>query len=291
MAELLRNASWKGLAPFPAKPNLHCSHRQPLKMLIIPMQHTIISKGTQRQKMNKEKASKRILLVKTGGTIKKITPLYEDFEDWFACHMGVVDFLQVDVFRQEPLPEPGSVAGVVVTGSAAMVSEKEDWSERTADWLETAVKTGIPVLGVCYGHQLLAHALGGRVGRNPHGRQIGTVQAQLTADGKDDPLLGYLPETFAAQTSHLESVLELPSGAMRLATSPRDDNFAIRFAEKAWGIQFHPEFSEPVMLEYIRHRADVIRGEGQDPDHLLAQVKDTPQARSTLPRFKTIVGL
>jgi GMP synthase (glutamine-hydrolysing) len=205
--------------------------------------------------------------------------------------MGVADFLQVDVFRQETLPTPGNVAGVVVTGSAAMVSEKEDWSERTAAWLETAVKTGIPVLGVCYGHQLLAHALGGRVGRNPRGRQIGTVQAQLTADGKDDSLLGHLSETFAAQTSHLESVLELPPESTRLAISPRDDNFAIRFAKNAWGIQFHPEFSEPVMLEYIRHRADAIRGEGQDPDHLLAQVIDTPQARSTLPRFKTIVGL
>ena len=45
------------------------------------------------------------------------------------------------------------------------------------------------------------------------------------------------------------------------------------------------------MQEYIRHRSDAIRSEGQDPDHLLAQVTDTPQARSTLPRFKTIVGL
>jgi len=241
--------------------------------------------------MNGQKASKRILLVKTGGTIKKITPLYEDFEDWFAHYMEVGDFLQVDVFRNETLPVTGSVAGVVVTGSAAMVSDREDWSERTATWLKTAVETGIPVLGVCYGHQLLAHALGGRVGRNPRGRQIGTVRAQLTREGKDDTLLGHLPVSFTAQTSHVESVLELPSGAMRLATSPRDDNFAIRFAENVWGIQFHPEFSEPVMLEYIRHRAEVIRSEGQDPDHLLAQVTDTPQARSTLPRFKTMVGL
>ena len=241
--------------------------------------------------MNGQKASQRILLVKTGGTIKKITPLYEDFEDWFAHHMEVSDFLQVDVFRHEVLPTPDSVAGIVVTGSAAMVSDQEDWSERTAAWLKAAVETGIPVLGVCYGHQLLAHALGGRVGRNPRGRQIGTVRAELTQAGKNDTLLGHLPEAFHAQTSHVESVLELPLNATRLATSPRDDNFAIRFAENAWGIQFHPEFSAPVMLEYIRHRADAIRGEGQDPDHLLAQVMDTPQARSTLRRFKTMVGL
>jgi len=241
--------------------------------------------------MNGQKASNKILLVKTGGTIKKITPLYEDFEDWFARYMDVKDFLQVDVFRNETLPRYDSVAGVIVTGSAAMVSDREDWSEHAAAWLKTAVETGIPILGVCYGHQLLAHALGGRVGKNPRGRQIGTVMAHKTREGKADTLMKDLPESFAAHTSHVESVLELPPGATRLVTSPRDDNFAIRFAKNAWGIQFHPEFSEPVMQEYIRHRSDAIRSEGQDPDHLLAQVTDTPQARSTLPRFKTIVGL
>jgi GMP synthase (glutamine-hydrolysing) len=240
--------------------------------------------------MNEQKALKRILLVKTGGTIKKITPLYEDFEDWFANQMEVNDFLQVDVFRHEPLPTPDSVAGVVVTGSAAMVSDQEDWSEHTAAWLKAAVGNGVPVLGVCYGHQLLAHAMGGRVGRNPRGRQIGTVRVQLTREGKSDLLLGHLPGVFDAQTSHMESVLELPPQVTRLATSPRDDNFAIRFAQKAWGIQFHPEFSEPVMLEYIRHRAGAIRDEGQDPDHLLARVTDTPQARSILPRFKALLA-
>jgi GMP synthase (glutamine-hydrolysing) len=239
--------------------------------------------------MNVQKASQRVLLVKTGGTIKKITPRYEDFEHWFAQHMDIQDFIQVDVFRGQELPAPGNVAGVVVTGSAAMVSERAEWSENTAAWLHGAVEQGVPVLGVCYGHQLLAHALGGRVGPNPHGRQIGTVQAQLTRDGQHDRLLGYLPACFAAQTSHLEAVLEMPPGAVRLARSPRDDNFAIRFSEKAWGVQFHPEFSAPVMEEYIRHRAKVLCSEGLNPEQLLQQVKDTGPARSVLQTFKALL--
>lgn len=259
-------------------------------MLIIPMQYTSIAKGTQRQKMNAQKASRQVLLIKTGGTIKKITPLYEDFENWFALHTGLKNFMQVDVFRGQPLPAHASVAGVIVTGSAAMVSARADWSEYTASWLAGAVERGVPVLGVCYGHQLLAHALGGRVGPNPRGRQIGTVHAQLTPDGQQDRLLRHLPASFAAQSSHVEAVLELPAGAIRLARSPRDDNFAIRYGEPAWGVQFHPEFSVPVMAEYIRHRSATLSEEGLQPDRLLQQVTDTPEARSVLPRFRALLG-
>lgn len=169
-----------------------------------------------------------------------------------------------------------------------MVSERADWSERTAEWLTRAVDTGLPVLGVCYGHQLLAHALGGRVGRNPAGRQIGTVIAQRLASSANDPLLGHLPTAFAAQTSHLEVVLELPPGAERLAHSPLDDNFAIRFSESTWGVQFHPEFSRPVMAEYIHYRSDVLRQEGLSPEQLTQNTADSGDAGTVLAVFSRL---
>jgi len=232
---------------------------------------------------------KQIALIKTGCTLDEIKPRHGDFENWFASGMGIRDFLQVDVFRHQPLPEPESLAGVVVTGSPAMVSAREDWSERTAGWLRRVVRAGIPVLGVCYGHQLLAHALGGRVGPNPAGRQIGTVKAHLVDPEHDDPLVGHLPDSFPAQTSHSEAVLELPPHAVRLATSPRDENFALRFADKAWGLQFHPEFSAAVVSDYIRYRAADLRREGLDPDGLLAAATETEAANSLLKRFTSLV--
>jgi GMP synthase (glutamine-hydrolysing) len=203
--------------------------------------------------------------------------------------LGVDNFLQVDVFRHHPLPQPENLAAVVVTGSPAMVSARLDWSERTAKWLQKAVTAGIPVLGVCYGHQLLAHALGGTAGPNPAGRQIGTVKSQLIDIKGNDPLLGYLPVTFAAQTSHSEVVLEVPAGAQRLATSPLDENFAIRFAENAWGVQFHPEFSAAVTSDYIRYRADALREEGLNPEQLMTQVTNTDVAKSVLKKFAEII--
>ncbi|MDX2417882.1 MAG: glutamine amidotransferase [Xanthomonadales bacterium] len=239
--------------------------------------------------MNGQKALKQIALIKTGCTIEQIKPRHGDFEDWFAHGLGVADLLQIDVFRQQPLPPPETLAGIVVTGSPAMVSDRLDWSERTAQWLQQAVKKDIPVLGVCYGHQLLAHALGGRAGPNPAGRQIGTVSAQIIDNVEDDPLLGHLPNRFSAQSSHSEVVLELPTDATRLATSPLDDNFAIRFAKNAWGIQFHPEFSAPVTMDYIRYRADDLREEGLNPQELLDRTRDTKEAKSVLPKFAELV--
>jgi GMP synthase (glutamine-hydrolysing) len=239
--------------------------------------------------MKGQKPLKQIALIKTGGTIKQIKDHHGDFEDWFAEGMDVADLLQIDVFRQQSLPAVDKLAGIVITGSAAMVSAKEDWSELTAEWLAKAVHKGIPVLGVCYGHQLLAHALGGRAGPNPAGRQIGTVNTQMIDSYEDDPLLGYLPRTFPSQTSHSEVVLELPPGAKSLAISPLDDNFAIRFAENVWGVQFHPEFSAPVMSEYIRYRSDAIRKEGLNPEQLLNKTTDTPAAKSVLKTFARLL--
>ncbi len=217
-------------------------------------------------------------------------PEFGDFEDWFSAGLGVSALRTVAVHEHEALPDFNKLSGIVVSGSASMVSDKEDWSEKTARWLKQAVDAGVPVLGVCYGHQLLAHALGGEVGLNPAGRQIGTVNAHMLAEAADDPLLGGLPSDYPAQTSHSESVLSLPANAVRLATSERDDNFVIRFADNAWGVQYHPEFSAPVMREYLTRRADAIRSEGLDPAELKSKVTDAKTAESVLRKFATMVG-
>ena len=234
---------------------------------------------------------KQIVLIKTGSTIAGIKPEFGDFEDWFRTGLGVSSIKTVAVYEQEALPDFSELSGIVVSGSASMVSDKQDWSEKTARWLKQAVDAGVPVLGVCYGHQLLAHALGGEVGLNPNGRQIGTVNAHMLTDAADDPLLGDLPTDYPVQTSHSESVLRLPPNATRLATSELDENFAIRFADKAWGIQYHPEFSAPVMREYLTRRADAIRSEGLDPDDLKSKVTDSKTSVSVLRKFATLVGV
>ncbi len=69
-----------------------------------------------------------------------------------------------------PLPEPRHFSGAILTGSHSMVTDHEPWSERTAAWIPAVMAAGTPLLGICYGHQLIAYALGGDVGPNPRPR-------------------------------------------------------------------------------------------------------------------------
>jgi len=222
-----------------------------------------------------------ILIIKTGDALPEVKAEHGDFEDWFEQGLGVA-CRTVDVVRDQPLPSDGYNA-VVITGSPAMVTERLGWSERTARWLRRQSAT-VPMLGVCYGHQLLAYAFGGAVGDNPNGRQIGTIEVNFEHH-QGDGLIGDSPSQLMAQASHVQSVLEVPNGAKVLASSPRDPNHVIHFHDRVWGIQFHPEWNEAITTGYLRSRRTSIEAEGQDVDKLLSSVTQSDRAAAILRSF------
>ena len=226
------------------------------------------------------------LILQTGRPVASMRR-HGSFAHWIrvAAGMDRDAAVVVDVGHGEALPRREGFAGVLVTGSAAMVTERHAWSERSADWLREAAHAGLPLLGICYGHQLLADALGGDVGDNPAGREMGTVQLELTPAAASDPLFAGLPARFAAQATHLQSVLRAPDGATVLAGSALDPIHAFRWGDAAWGLQFHPEFSAGHMRGYIAARARALAGEGRDPAAMAAAVAAAPHARRVLRRF------
>jgi GMP synthase (glutamine-hydrolysing) len=228
-----------------------------------------------------------LLIVKSGRTLPELASRRGDYEDWIAAGMGLAParLRIVHVYQDEPLPAHDLVAGVVVTGSSAMVSHREPWSERTAAWLANAVRAGTPVLGICYGHQLLAHGLGGRVAPNPRGREIGTVEISLNSAARRDPLFGELPARVRMQATHFESVLELPVGARLLAGSDRDPHQSFAIGDRAWGTQFHPEFDADVVRAYLAARRELLLAEGLDPEALRRAASDSPHGGMLLRRF------
>ncbi len=233
----------------------------------------------------------RVLILKTGNTVQNLLVRGEDFEDWFVSGCGISrdNFDVVELFRGDNLPDISSYCGIIVTGSPAFVTDREDWSEHGAEFLRLAVQKNVPLLGVCYGHQLLAHALGGRVDFHPRGREIGSVDIRLHQAGKTDPLMSGLPASFTAQVSHSQTVVRLPDNAILLAGNEFDQHQAFRVGTNAWGLQFHPEFSERVIEAYIRERSQMLVREGLDPDQLLRQIRPSPQASAILQRFANIV--
>ena len=230
-----------------------------------------------------------ILIVKTGSALPVAKSRFGDFEDWFARTIGVHRFSwkTIDVEHGGILPERDAMkeySGVIITGSGAMVSHRLDWSERTARWLADVVTAdALPVLGVCYGHQLLAHALGGRVGPNPHGRRIGTRSVEIV--DRHDALLGELAPQTRFHVTHEEAVLEKPSDAVLVARADGDGLHALRLGPRAWGVQFHPEFSADIMRCYIEARAEAIDAEGLDSRALLQAVEQTPAGSRVLGNF------
>jgi GMP synthase (glutamine-hydrolysing) len=229
----------------------------------------------------------KVLIVQTGATLPALHTRHGDFPAWFQRGLGLADkeIAVVRVDAHEKLPALPQVDAAVITGSGAMVSERLDWSERTADWLRAAAQAGVPMLGVCYGHQLLAHALGGRVDYNPRGREIGTVDVECLPAAADDVLFGSLPPVFRAQATHLQSVLVPPSTAVVLARSALDESQAVRYAPRAWGVQFHPEFSVAHMRGYLSERSEIVDMEGLDAQRLKRAVAASPHGRALLRRF------
>ncbi len=229
----------------------------------------------------------KLLIVQTGSALPAVRERFGDFPAWFQRGLSLppdrIEIVRVDTGGI--LPPPQSVAAAVITGSGAMVSERLDWSERTADWLRGAAQEGLPMLGVCYGHQLLAHALGGRVDYNPRGREIGTVEIECLPTTVGDRLFGALPAQFPAHATHVQSVLRPPPGAVVLARSAQDDCQAVRYAPRTWGVQFHPEFGVAQMRGYLRERAAVLAAEGLDASGASREVRACPRARGLLRRF------
>ncbi|WP_308318827.1 glutamine amidotransferase [Marinobacter sp. F4206] len=232
----------------------------------------------------------RVVILKTGTTYPTIRETSGDFEDWFV--RGLSDNLALTVVNVERGDSPGAPEdwdGIVITGSPAMVSDRAEWSEATAHWLARAVDKKVPVFGVCYGHQLLAHALGGDIGYHPEGRETGTWSIELLPDAQSDPLFADLPDTFKAQLTHKQSVLGLPPGAVLLGRSRFEPHQAFRVGECAWGVQFHPEFTDAIMKAYLNVQAPELTTENLDPEALLAAVEPAPVASTLLQRFSDLV--
>ena len=130
---------------------------------------------------------------------------------------------------------------VVCSGSRANVSMWEPWMDDAAQVLQQAVTANIPVLGICFGHQLLCKALGGEVKRT----KVRTdIVSPLFSVGMDTLLSPIKTGLF----THQDEVTRLPPGTRRIISTKHCENAGMRVAGKpVWGVQFHPEASRSVI--------------------------------------------
>ena len=144
------------------------------------------------------------------------------------------DFTEFNVTERD-LPEHTDFDGVVITGSRASVYWDEPWISPLIDYVASVAEADVPILGVCYGHQVLAEALGGRVaGMDDFEIGYNTVTHQ------PDELFSGIDSSFTAFTTHGDTVVELPPEATLLA----ENEYGVHAFRQGhcWGVQFHPEY-------------------------------------------------
>jgi GMP synthase (glutamine-hydrolysing) len=145
------------------------------------------------------------------------------------------DLVEYDVVDGD-VPTHTDFDAAVVTGSRASAYWDEPWISSLKEWLRRADEDGLPMLGVCFGHQVLADALGGAVAAMDD-YEIG--YRTVTHDG-DSPLMAGVGEEFTVFTTHSDRVTELPPGADQFA----ENDYGVHGFRRgdAVGIQFHPEY-------------------------------------------------
>ena len=230
---------------------------------------------------------KSLIVVKAGSTFSQTRQNFGDFDEWTCAGLGTgtLPRLVIDGRDQSPLPSVAACAGVVITGSHAMVTDKEPWSVRLEEWIRELIAGQVPFFGICYGHQLLAAACGGQVAYHPAGKEIGTVSIERLPAADADPLFAELPADFVAHVTHAQTVVTLPPGSVRLAANAFEPNHAFRLGPCAWGVQFHPEYTPAIMRHYIDEQAQELAAAGQDVTRLRKQVAATPVAAEIFRRF------
>jgi GMP synthase (glutamine-hydrolysing) len=167
------------------------------------------------------------------------------------------------------LPEGASLAGydgIAITGSGLHVYHRGPEVMRQVDLVRTALTTGTPLFGSCWGLQVITAAAGGSVRKNPKGREIGFGRGiRLTDAGRKHPMYVGKLEVFNAPTVHLDEVETLAPGTAVLASNAVSSVQSVEIRTKgstAWGVQYHPEYPLREVAAIVRRIGTRLIEEG-----------------------------
>lgn len=155
---------------------------------------------------------------------------------------------KTDVFKMEQLPSLYDFDWLMVMGGSQHTWEEaaNPWLHREKEFIAEVLANAKIVLGVCFGAQLIAEILGGRVLPNKH-NEIGWYEVSLTTEGRNSFLFKGIPKTFVTFHWHSDH-FSLPAGCPRLAFSEATENQAfIREGSPVVGVQFHPEYTRELI--------------------------------------------
>ena len=188
----------------------------------------------------------KITILETGRAPGKLVDEYPRYPDMFAALLSPSDrelaYESVAVLDGEALPDPSACEAVLITGSPFGVYDSTPWMDPLRRFIRAAHGARIPMVGVCFGHQIIADALGGEVRKSEKGWGIGRHSYDITRRrdwmGEDRPAV-------SLSASHQDQVITPPVGAVTLARSAHTEHAILEYADApVITIQGHPEFSD-----------------------------------------------
>ena len=166
--------------------------------------------------------------------------------DWFWACKGALP------------SDPDAFDGFIVTGSPASVTEDAPWMLALTAFLRDRLSDNTPIFGACFGHQLIARALGSAIVRNPDGWGHGRLDVRQVGDA---PWLGAVPETFSLYGSHIEQVDVAPPGADVVLRGPGCPVAGFARGCTLFTVQHHPEMSPEFIAALVEEYADYVGDE------------------------------
>lgn len=145
--------------------------------------------------------------------------------------------------------------GYITTGSCASANDDDTWIAKLEEFIRSCYRQEKKLVGVCFGHQLLAKALGGKVERSDSGWGIGLIENRVL---QHKPWMEPSLSQFNMIICHEDQVIQIPENTELLVSNDHCTNFIFQCGEKLLGIQGHPEFSKDFCSALMKERADII---------------------------------
>ncbi|MFT4581200.1 MAG: GMP synthase-like glutamine amidotransferase [Gammaproteobacteria bacterium] len=181
------------------------------------------------------------------------------FEKAIASTSAKVQWQVYRAYREELPNSANECDGYIMTGSRNSAFDTEQWIRSLEQFIVGLVDGGQPLVGICFGHQVIAQALGGKVEKSDHGWGIG-LRRYRTAEYPMHDWMHPPAEEFTVPVCHQDQVSELPQQAQLLASSKHCENFMVQFNESMLGFQGHPEFNKDYIHTLLDLRELTITG-------------------------------
>ena len=197
---------------------------------------------------------KEVIILDCGPSLEDVSREFGQPPEWIMAVLENTDccFKCVKSYEGQTI-EINEGDAWIITGSPHSVNDDESWISKLEDNIKMASAIKKPVLGICFGHQLIAKSFGGRVEVNPNGWELGSYSINLTEHGKYSPLFQNMDDEIIVYESHQDSVTIIPDGAIELAYNKKCIQ-AFQLPDALYSVQFHPEFSLDVMKKYVSVR-------------------------------------